>query len=74
MVLKHVSIVFKWFSSYSLVQACLSQERQNVIHVYVLKQVAQTIYIEKLLSDKSESSTFNENVFDGAGHLTCQTL
>ena len=66
--------MLKWYLSYSLVQHCLSQERHNVIHVDILKQVAKTIYIEKSLSDERESSTFYANMFNGADCLTCQTL
>ena len=65
----------KWFQLIIfLVQPYLSQEGQNVIHIDVLEQVAQTIHLEKSLSDESESSTFYENVFNGARSLTCQTL
>ena len=66
--------MFKWDSSYSLVQACLSQEGQNVIHVDVLEQIVQTIHPEKSLSDENESSTFYENVFNCVRRLPCQTL
>ena len=57
-----------------MVQSCLSQEGQNVLHFYVLKQITQIIHLKKSLSDESKSSTFYENVFNGARHLTCQTL
>ena len=36
-----------------------------------LKQATQTFYLEESLSDASENSTFYENEFNGAGHLTC---
>ena len=58
------SIVFKWYSSYSLVQPCLSQERQNVIYVDILEQITQTIYLEKSFSDESKSSTVYKNMFN----------
>ena len=45
-------------SSYSLVQPSVSQEGQNVIHVDVLEQLAQIIYVEKSFSYETESSTF----------------
>ena len=32
------------------------------------------IHLEKSLSDESENSTFHENIFNGARHLTCQRL
>ena len=41
-----------------LVQPCLCQEEQNVIHFDVLEQIAQTIHIEKYLSAESEISPF----------------
>ena len=40
----------------------------------VVELISQTIHLEKLLSDDSESSAFYENVFNGARRLTCQTL
>ena len=58
-------------SSHSLVQPYFSQKGQNVTPVDVLRQFTQTIYFEKLLSDESETSTFHENVFNGARCLTC---
>ena len=61
-------------SSYSSVQPYFFQKEQNIIHVDVLKQVIHTIYLEELLSDDSESSTFYENGFNGARPLTCQIL
>ena len=62
------------FNSYFLIQSCLTQEGQNVFHFDVLKQINQTIHREKSLSDENESSTFYENMFNSARHLTCQTL
>ena len=57
-----------------LVQPCLSQEGQNIIHFDIVTQIAQMIHLEKLLSDESKFSTFYEYVFNGAMHLTCRTL
>ena len=71
---QYVSIVLKWYSSYYLLQPCLSQERQNVIRVDVLEYIAQTVDIEKSLSDKSELTTFYDNVFNCSRRLTRQTL
>ena len=65
----------EWFQLIMfLVQPCLSQERQNIIHFDVVEQIFQTVYLENSLSDESESSTFYENVINGARFLTCQTL
>ena len=50
------------------------QGGQKVIYFYVLEQIAQTIHLEKSLSDESESATFYENVFNGERRWTCQTL
>ena len=57
-----------------LVQSSLSQEGQNVFHFDVLEQIAQTIPLEKMLSDEIEIATFNENVFNATRCLTCQIL
>ena len=57
-----------------LVQPCLSQEGQNVIHFDIVEQTPQTIHLEKSLSDGSEGSIFYGNVFNGARRLTCRTL
>ena len=40
----------------------------------VLKQILHVSYLEVALSGGTECFTFKENVFDGAGHLACQTL
>ena len=46
--------------------SCLSQEGQNVFHFDIFIQITQTIHLEKSLSNESESTTFYENVFNGA--------
>ena len=33
--------MFRWCLSYSLVKPCISQERQNVIHVDILKDIRE---------------------------------
>ena len=58
----------------TILSLSLSQEGQNGFHFDVLKQIAKTVQLEKSLFDESKSSTFYENVFNGARHLTCQTL
>ena len=58
------------YLSYSLAQSCFSHKGHNIIHVDILKQVAWTIYLEKLLSDESESSIFYENIrVQGVWHV-----
>ena len=65
----------KWFQFLKfLVQPSLSQEGQNVIHFDVLEQVTQTIHLKKSLSDKSQISTSDENVFNGARLVGCFVL
>ena len=60
------------FNWYFLLLSCLFQEGQCVIYFDVLEQIVQKIHLEK--SDENKSSTFYENVFNGANHLTGQTL
>ena len=76
--MSRVSFVCTWLtsfnSSYSFVQPCLSQEGQNVIYFDVFEHISWTIHFEKLLSDDSESSAFNKNVFNRASCLKGQTL
>ena len=51
-------------SIHILVQPCLFQEGQNVIHFDVVKQIVQTIHFENLSSDERKSFTFYDIVFD----------
>ena len=45
----------KWFQfTIFLVQPCLSQERQNVIHFDIVEHISQTSHLEKSLSDESD--------------------
>ena len=64
----------KWFQVIIFFGTTLSLSRKTSSILTLSNRSVKLLTLKKALSDESKSSTFYENVFNGARRLTCQTL